>query len=119
MNVSRGRGSYLESQSKAFEDPWQVALRETEDKAAKDLHNVEKIDTLTEVLESAKSKENFYYEHKSQWSFKRSNGEVKYFHEYYTRIFAGLQRFKEIGDTVVQYDPGHAALPWAAIRFFL
>lgn len=24
-----------------------------------------------------------------------------------------------IGDTIVQYDPGHAALPWAAVRFVL
>jgi hypothetical protein len=30
-----------------------------------------------------------------------------------------VDKFKEIGDTVVQYDPGHAALPWAAVRFVL
>jgi hypothetical protein len=27
--------------------------------------------------------------------------------------------FKALGDTVMQYDPGHAAIPWAAIRFIL
>ena len=26
---------------------------------------------------------------------------------------------KQIGDTVVQYGPGHAALPWAGVRFIL
>ncbi|GAW24923.1 hypothetical protein ANO14919_145190 [Xylariales sp. No.14919] len=30
-----------------------------------------------------------------------------------------LNKFKEIGDIIVQYDPAHAALPWAAVRFLL
>ncbi|KAI1263354.1 hypothetical protein F5Y18DRAFT_394024 [Xylariaceae sp. FL1019] len=30
-----------------------------------------------------------------------------------------LNKFKEIGDIIVQYDPVHAALPWAAVRFVL
>ena len=30
-----------------------------------------------------------------------------------------IARFVQVGDTVVQYDPGHAALPWAAVRFIL
>lgn len=35
------------------------------------------------------------------------------------KIVAWIHRFKETGDTLVQYDPGHAALPWAAVRFLL
>jgi hypothetical protein len=27
--------------------------------------------------------------------------------------------FKQVGDVAVQYDPAHAALPWAGIRFLL
>ncbi|KAI3320880.1 hypothetical protein HD806DRAFT_221669 [Xylariaceae sp. AK1471] len=30
-----------------------------------------------------------------------------------------LNKFKEIGDIIVQYDPVHAALPWAVARFIL
>lgn len=30
-----------------------------------------------------------------------------------------IERFIEVGDAAVQYDPAHAALPWAAIRFLL
>jgi 3-dehydroquinate synthetase len=30
-----------------------------------------------------------------------------------------MDRFKEIGDIIVQFDPVHAALPWAAVRFLL
>lgn len=25
----------------------------------------------------------------------------------------------EVGDVAVSYDPGHAALPWALVRFLL
>ena len=30
-----------------------------------------------------------------------------------------IRKFVEVGDIAIQYDPGHAALPWAAIRFLL
>ncbi|KAK6532746.1 hypothetical protein TWF281_006923 [Arthrobotrys megalospora] len=30
-----------------------------------------------------------------------------------------LQKFKEVGDIAVQYDPAHASLPWAGVRFLL
>lgn len=32
---------------------------------------------------------------------------------------AWLNKFKEIGDIVTQYDPTHLALPWAGVRFIL
>ena len=35
------------------------------------------------------------------------------------KLVKWLQRLKEIGDTVVQYDPVHAALPWAGVCFLL
>lgn len=35
------------------------------------------------------------------------------------KLFAWVSKFKAIGDIVVQYDPGHAALPWAGFRFLL
>lgn len=36
-----------------------------------------------------------------------------------TKVATWLNKFKEIGDIVIQIDPIHAALPWAAIRFLL
>lgn len=30
-----------------------------------------------------------------------------------------IDAFKQVGDVVVSFDPVHAALPWAVIRFFL
>lgn len=35
------------------------------------------------------------------------------------KALAWINKFKEIGDIVVQYDPVHAALPWAGVRFLL
>ena len=35
------------------------------------------------------------------------------------KILRWLDTFKNIGDIIVQYDPVHAALPWAGFRFLL
>jgi hypothetical protein len=35
------------------------------------------------------------------------------------RILKWVDKFKDIGDIAVQYDPGHAALPWVLFRFLL
>ncbi|KAF8247663.1 hypothetical protein K440DRAFT_289711, partial [Wilcoxina mikolae CBS 423.85] len=35
------------------------------------------------------------------------------------KILAWVTKFQQIGDIAVQYDPTHAALPWAAFRFVL
>lgn len=39
--------------------------------------------------------------------------------EHFDKIVSWVQKFIAIGDTIVTYDPGHAALPWAALRFIL
>jgi hypothetical protein len=36
-----------------------------------------------------------------------------------SKIIDFLQKFKEVGDVAVSFDPVHAALPWAAFRFIL
>lgn len=36
-----------------------------------------------------------------------------------SRVVVCIRRFKEVGDIAVSFDPTHAALPWAAIRFIL
>jgi hypothetical protein len=35
------------------------------------------------------------------------------------KLLEWVHRFKEIGDIIVSFDPGHAALPWAGFRFLL
>ncbi|KAA8894567.1 hypothetical protein FN846DRAFT_999693 [Sphaerosporella brunnea] len=35
------------------------------------------------------------------------------------KVLQWLHKFREIGDIIVQFDPVHAALPWAGFRFLL
>jgi hypothetical protein len=35
------------------------------------------------------------------------------------KVVKWVNHFKEIGDIIVNYDPAHAALPWAGVRFVL
>ncbi|CAM1507840.1 Fc.00g046880.m01.CDS01 [Cosmosporella sp. VM-42] len=55
---------------------------------------------------------------KGRWTLKIGGHELK-LRDYATKIITWLQAFKEVGDIIVQYDPGHIALPWAAFRFIL
>ena len=35
------------------------------------------------------------------------------------RLVGWITKFKEVGDIAAQYDPVHATLPWAGVRFIL
>jgi ankyrin repeat domain-containing protein 50 len=35
------------------------------------------------------------------------------------RIVFWLNKFKEVGDVVVNFDPVHASIPWGGVRFLL
>jgi hypothetical protein len=54
-----------------------------------------------------------------RWKFKRRNGEVVFVRDILERMVKSVNKFKEIGDVAVQYDPSHAALPWVGIRIVL
>lgn len=41
------------------------------------------------------------------------------FAEQATKIIGWLNKFKDVGDIAINYDPVHAALPWAGVRFLL
>lgn len=53
------------------------------------------------------------------WKIKRSTGEQVPLRIILGGIICWIDRFKQIGDNLVQYDPVHSALPWAAVRFCL
>jgi len=46
-------------------------------------------------------------------------GDVIVMNDIAMKILRWVHKFNEIGDIIVQYDPGHTALPWAALRFLL
>lgn len=57
---------------------------------------------------------------KKRWRFRRpDSGETIVLRDRFTKIILWVTLFKQIGDVAVQYDPQHAALPWAGVRFIL
>ena len=56
---------------------------------------------------------------RKRWKYTRSSGQEIKLWDVLDKIMKWVNRFKSVGDIAVQYDPGHAALPWAAIRFIL
>lgn len=56
---------------------------------------------------------------RKRWKFSRSNGEELFLRDIFEKIGESVNRFKGVVDVAVQYDPAHAALPWAAARFLL
>lgn len=52
------------------------------------------------------------------WSFTR-NGKKVIVRDVLAKVAKWVNHFKEVGDIAVQYDPVHAALPWAGVRFLL
>lgn len=49
----------------------------------------------------------------------KKKGEEVVLRDVGAKILHWVDRFKQIGDIIVQYDPAHAALPWAGFQFLL
>lgn len=54
-----------------------------------------------------------------RWKYKNSKGQDVILRDVFEKIIVWVNKFKEVGDVGVQYDPVHASLPWAAIRAIL
>lgn len=81
-----------------------------------DLDNLDKLDIIQKLFAIAKQAEeqNATKQFKLRWGNKEVDVREK------VEGFVGcLNKFKEIGDIVVQYNPVHVALPWAGVRFIL
>jgi hypothetical protein len=61
-------------------------------------------------------RESLYTE--KRWKYKKGNKEI-IIHDKLEKFEVWVNKFKEVGDAAVQYDPGHASLPWAVVRFIL
>ena len=79
--------------------------------------NTPLLDTLNMVLADVRVKRKNCLERR--WRFKKRNGEVVILRDVLDKVMVWVNKFKEIGDMAIQYDPVHAALPWAGIRFLL
>ncbi|KAK1837982.1 ankyrin repeat protein, partial [Colletotrichum chrysophilum] len=53
------------------------------------------------------------------WSYRRKNGEKVIVRDVLVKVTKWVNHFKGVVDVAVSYDPVHAALPWAGVRFLL
>lgn len=94
------------------ENLWDLAASRLNDKdkaCLDDLDSTTKLDDLLSAVDSRRQECE-----RRQWTVKRV-----VLRDVFTKIAKWVVKFIEVGDAAVQYDPGHAALPWAAVRFLL
>ena len=77
----------------------------------------DKLTILTDIEKETKAAHQKSEQQK--WCYRRRNGSRVVLADVFGKVSKWIQLFKEVGDTIVQYDPGHAALPWAGVRFLL
>ncbi|KAJ5418168.1 uncharacterized protein N7487_001718 [Penicillium crustosum] len=76
-----------------------------------------KLDILHLVVKTAHEKRNICIS--KQWKLKTPSGKTIILRDVLEKIAGWVNRLVYVGDNIVQYDPSHAALPWAAFRFLL
>lgn len=69
------------------------------------------------ALRTAKEKRDICL--RKRWRYRKSNGKDIILRDVLDKIVGFLDKFVAMGDTAVQYDPAHASLPWAGVRFVL
>lgn len=110
-----------EAQSDSPRNYWAeaLALLSEDDKfqLSRTLQNKNQLEILKEVLDVTIEKKLMCIQRR--WRFTRGDGKVVILRDLFEKIAVWIQKFKDVGDIAIQYDPAHAALPWAAIRFLL
>lgn len=108
-----------QAQNVQIKDLWDVALQtlSSGEKAAIQETPVdpkrEIIDQLRDVVQQKRDECL-----KQRWKFHFQGREI-ILRDLAEKVIFGINKFKEIGDVAVNFDPVHAALPWAGVRFLL
>ncbi|KAK4237901.1 hypothetical protein C8A03DRAFT_34145, partial [Achaetomium macrosporum] len=102
------------------DDLWSDAVAQLNEELRNfiDFDRLEKQEIVSELLKQT----NIGIQHckDKTWTFQREkSGETIIVRDVLGKVVKWIDHFKQIGDIVVQYDPGHAALPWAGVRFLL
>lgn len=75
------------------------------------------VETVNEALQAVQAKQRTCLQ--KRWTRKTNSGRRIIIRDVLDKIAFWINKFKEIGDIAVQYDPTHASLPWAGVRFLL
>jgi hypothetical protein len=97
---------------------WERAVEDLddEDKLGVNFERADKLAILEDVLKAVDEKKQACL--KGRWKYRKDNKEI-IIRDQLEKMAKWVNKFKEVGDIAIQYDPTHAALPWAGVRFFL
>lgn len=100
-------------------DLWEIAQRQIDgDLSSFPVSDTsDRRDILADILVIVREAEQASLQ--KRWKWKNRKGEVVILRDVFAKIAVWVDRLKSIGDIIVQYDPVHSALPWAAARFLL
>ena len=98
-----------QSHNSPAQNLWDIAVTRLSDKekAHLDLTSTVKLDELLSAVQSKRQECE-----QRQWTVKQV-----VLRDFFTKIAKCIQKYIDVGDVTMQCDPGHAALPWAALRF--
>ena len=88
-----------------------------EDQNLIDFHQLDKRASLADLIKLIDDNKSKCLD--KRWRLKKQNGEVIVFRDVMEKIVKTVNKFKDMGDVAVQYDPSHASLPWAGVRLVL
>ncbi len=104
-------------------DLWASALAtlNVEDRQRIAFEGQDKLDVLTDLQTQSNAAKDKSLENRRRFRRPGRGGkdETVVLRDLFSKIVVWIDRFKQVGDIVVQYDPAHAALPWAGVRFLL
>ena len=93
---------------------WEKAVASLSDEERRDIDFTctDRLGILEDILTAVEKGKRTCIE--KRWKFRKGDHDV-IIRDKLEKTVAWVNKFKEVGDTVMQYDPGHAALPWAGI----
>lgn len=102
---------------------WASALAKLneEDRTCVDFDRQDKLEGLQDLLDLTNTARVQSID--KRWRLRRPSrggkSETVVLRDLFSKIVVWIDRFKTVGDIAIQYDPAHAALPWAGVRFLL
>ncbi|TEY50625.1 hypothetical protein BOTCAL_0275g00140 [Botryotinia calthae] len=96
---------------------WESLKKEDANEIKLDPTRTDYLDILQDIHNLATKKKEVCIQ--KAWKYKKSDGTTVIIRDLFEKILVWVNKVKDIGDIIVSYDPGHAALPWAAVRLLL
>ena len=96
---------------------WESLKKEDANEIKLDPTRTDYLDILQDIHNLATKKKEVCIQ--KACKYKKNNGTTVIIRDLFEKILIWVNKVKDIGDIIVSYDPGHAALPWAAVRLLL